>query len=371
MSESVPTLGARLRAERERRGMSAQKVADEMHVDVWVIDALEVGDYQRIGPAVYAKGHLKRYASILGLSPALIATGYETKPEAPAAAAPSVAMRMPRAVPAPIRAPWPQIATVVLMVVAAGAIAWWRPWQHGFAPARPVALRASPGSTGSPSALPTRTESPAAAPSGGASSSDTAPADASAADAGAHLAATNGTSARGARSAQDTEQPLPATANPESSSAPPTAVAAAAEPTPGAGRARLRLSFSADSWVDVHDATGRRVFAGSGRANSVQTIAGTAPLTVYLGFASGVQLEVNDRVVAIGPQFVSGDVAHFEAGADGVLRRDTRPTPAQGAQAHAVRPTGHASQSARAAGGGVNLRLKDKPDELDGEFERY
>ena len=45
--------------------------------------------------------------------------------------------------------------------------------------------------------------------------------------------------------------------------------------------------------------------------------------------------------------------------------------PAQGASAHAVRPTGHASQSARAAGGGVNLRLKDKHDELDGEFERY
>ena len=31
------------------------------------------------------------------------------------------------------------------------------------------------------------------------------------------------------------------------------------------------------------------------------------------------------------------------------------------------------SQSARAVGGGggVNLRLKDKHDELDGEFERY
>ena len=86
---------------------------------------------------------------------------------------------------------------------------------------------------------------------------------------------------------------------------------------PGAGPARLRLSFSADSWVDVHDAAGRRVFAGNGRANSVKTIAGTAPLRVYLGFASGVQLEINDRAVAIGPQFVTGDVARFEAGADG------------------------------------------------------
>ena len=91
----------------------------------------------------------------------------------------------------------------------------------------------------------------------------------------------------------------------------------------GTGRARLRLSFSADSWVDVHDAAGRRVFAGNGRANSVRTIAGAAPMRVYLGFASGVQLELNNRAVAIGPQFVAGDVARFEAGADGVLRRDT------------------------------------------------
>jgi cytoskeleton protein RodZ len=122
------------------------------------------------------------------------------------------------------------------------------------------------------------------------------------------------------------------------------APAAAAADTAGAGRARLRLSFSADSWVDVHDAAGQRVFAGNGRANSVKTIAGVAPMRVYLGFASGVQLEINNRAVAIGPQFVAGDVARFEAGADGVLRRDSHSVPAPGmtpgAQTRNARPTG-------------------------------
>jgi cytoskeleton protein RodZ len=108
--------------------------------------------------------------------------------------------------------------------------------------------------------------------------------------------------------------------------------------TPGAGRARLRLSFSADSWVDVHDANGRRTFAGNGLANSVKTIAGAAPLRVYLGVGSGVQLEINDRAVAIGPQFFAGDVARFEAGADGVLRRDSRGEPARSDQAHSAAP---------------------------------
>jgi hypothetical protein len=108
----------------------------------------------------------------------------------------------------------------------------------------------------------------------------------------------------------------------------------------GAGPARLRLSFSADSWVDVHDAAGRRVYSGNGSANSVKTIAGMAPLRVYLGFASGVQLEVNGRAVAIGPQFVTRDVARFEAGADGVLRRDTHAMPTNGVQTSAASPRG-------------------------------
>jgi cytoskeleton protein RodZ len=110
--------------------------------------------------------------------------------------------------------------------------------------------------------------------------------------------------------------------------------------TPGVGHARLRLSFSADSRVDVYDYSGKPVFTGNGRANSVKTIAGIAPFRVYLGFASGVQLQVNDRAVAIGPQFVSGDVARFEAGADGVLRRDTRVTPTNGAPAPLTSPRG-------------------------------
>ena len=70
MSEDPQALGQRLKAERERRGMSTQKIANGMHLDEWVIDALEAGDYQRIGPSVYAKGHLKKYASLLGVSAA-------------------------------------------------------------------------------------------------------------------------------------------------------------------------------------------------------------------------------------------------------------------------------------------------------------
>src|ERR1700675_4768995 len=94
MSEAAETLGQRLKAERERKGLSAQKAADQLHLDGWVIDALESGDYVRIGPAVYGKGHLKRYADLLGLPAAEILEAYDTRSSVPAATAqPTVQMQ--------------------------------------------------------------------------------------------------------------------------------------------------------------------------------------------------------------------------------------------------------------------------------------
>src|SRR6202166_4465848 len=89
MNASAVPPGATLKAERERRGLSAQKAADEMHLDRWVIDALEADDYQRIGPTVYAKGHLKKYAALLGLPATEILAGFE--PRAPSRAEPPAA----------------------------------------------------------------------------------------------------------------------------------------------------------------------------------------------------------------------------------------------------------------------------------------
>jgi cytoskeleton protein RodZ len=328
MSEVAQTLslGQRLKAERERRAMSTQKAADEMHLDAWVIEALEAGDYQRIGPPVYAKGHLKKYASILGLPSAEILAAFDTNPPAPAAnAAPQSSVRMHTAAPPAANLPWPQLAAVAIIALIVVGILWWRPWhQRSATPATQAQSTARPSAAtigepdvqrpdGPPSEDTVPTESPAAP---GAAAGPAPPAAPGATDAAASPATIPAVLSKSAGAASDVDA------------------------TRAVGRARLRLSFSADSWVDVHDAEGRRVFAGNGRANSVKTIAGMAPLRVYLGFASGVQLQVNDRAVAIGPQFLTGDVARFEAGADGVLRRDARATPNNGAQTHAAPPRG-------------------------------
>jgi cytoskeleton protein RodZ len=339
MTDSGAATGLRLKAERERRGLSSQKAADELHLDGWIIDALEAEDYLRIGPSVYAKGHLKRYAALLGLPAAEIMAGYESRAQGPAAPASQPANVRLRTDEAPAaNVPWLRIGGVALLALLALGVFWWKPWQQlrtAPAPVESVAANSgavtpdgTAGSAGAPasaselSAVPSATPPTMPAPPPAA-----APAMSHAMSAG--MAPAVGPSAMSAAAAMPAAQSAPAD---------PDAVA-------GAGRARLRLSFSADSWVDVHDAAGRRAFAGNGRANSVKTIAGVAPMRVYLGFASGVQLEINNRAVAIGPQFLAGDVARFEAGADGVLRRDSHPAPAPamtapGTQTRNAHPTG-------------------------------
>jgi cytoskeleton protein RodZ len=182
-----------------------------------------------------------------------------------------------------------------VVALVAGGIVWWRPWHSRAASTAQARLAAS---------APLPEPAPAVADDGAGTAAE--PVEA-------------GATANEAASADTAEA-----ASREATAASPTP-AGSVELTPGVGRAQLRLSFSADSRVAVYDYTGKPVFTGNGRANSVKTLSGMAPFRVYLGYASGVQLQVNDRAVAIGPQFVSGDVAHFEAGADGVLRRDPRP----------------------------------------------
>ncbi len=64
-----PTMGpgARLTAAREQSGWSLVQAADRLHLDVAAVRALEAGHFEALGAAVYARGHLRRYAELLGL----------------------------------------------------------------------------------------------------------------------------------------------------------------------------------------------------------------------------------------------------------------------------------------------------------------
>jgi cytoskeleton protein RodZ len=346
MSDAAQALGLKLKAERERRGVSAQKMADDMHLDGWVIEALEAGDYQRIGPAVFAKGHLKNYASLLGVS----AVDSPAAPDAkqPPVGAPVPIIRLDQPASAG-RLPGRVLAGAAVAAALVGGGVWLRPWHAASGPKAPAAAHPNPAAaseaankaaSGAANKAANKAASEAANGAANGAASEAAPSDGvtppvSAADGDTALPSAPAESAAAIAATGAVQTVALSTHSPK-----PGPEAGAADLTPGVGRARLRLSFSADSRVDIYDFSGKHIFTGNGRANSVTTIAGIAPFRVYLGFASGVQLQVNDRAVAIGPQFVTGDVARFEAGADGVLRRETRPAPSDGAPAVAASPRG-------------------------------
>jgi cytoskeleton protein RodZ len=91
--------------------------------------------------------------------------------------------------------------------------------------------------------------------------------------------------------------------------------------------AQLTLHFSADSWTEVYDATGARLFYDVGSADSVKTLKGTAPLRVVLGNASGVAVEINGHPTPISKLSLPDGSAQFVVNRSG---RAVRPKSAAG-----------------------------------------
>ena len=63
---SATDLGARLRRSREARGITSGQAAERLHCDAFVIQNLESGRFEELGPAVFVRGHLRRYGDFLG-----------------------------------------------------------------------------------------------------------------------------------------------------------------------------------------------------------------------------------------------------------------------------------------------------------------
>jgi cytoskeleton protein RodZ len=241
-----------------------------------VIEALEANRFEALGAPVYAKGHLRKYATLLGLSPATLVELYEALSGAPPAPAP---------IPAAMVTPVPQrrkmskaplwIAAAIL--VAAG-VAWlvYELW--------PIARGAGVATT---------SEVPAAAV-------PVMPAPQSAAQ------------------LQVEPAPAPTPTLPRDAGEGRQGATAAA----GAAEVRVRLEFSEPSWAEIYDATGRRLMFDMGTPGRVRTIAGVPPLRVNLGLASAVSARIDNQPIVI-PRRAGRDGAKFLIEADGSVKPDS------------------------------------------------
>ncbi len=269
---------ARLKVERERRGLERQQVADELHVDAWIIEALEAGQFERLGAAVYALGHLRKYAELLGLDAEQLLASFGQIDREPPPLVPIVPARQSRH-----EVPVTLVSALVVGVVVIGT-AWW--------------------------AL---TERKAVAPSISTSAPTSAPTQ-------EPVGATAEATVVEAPTVPATVDSAPIAAPAVPPPAEPTRPASAAESASVGTPVRLRLSFSSDSWVELYDAAGQRIFFDLGPANSVRSFSTTAPIRVFLGNAEGVQLELNGQSVALPEQVIRGNVARFTVDARGRVR---------------------------------------------------
>ena len=258
MSESI---GARLRSARERSRLTILQAAEKLHVDPEILEALEADDFEALGAPVYVKGHLRHYAELVGEPAAALFEIYSQSTRI----APPDLTRIAKAPPDDAGRLIVPAAAVVILFAVAGTV-WWglTLWNRQWGP--------------HPVAIPTR----------------------------------GATAAR-----QLPPALLPVTrygASPAPGSGPVPAAAAGAS-----ARAEIEATFkySADSWTEVYDATGRRLLYGMSTGPATRQRSGVPPLSVMLGDAADVTIVVDGHEASIARFVRSDHTARFLIAADG------------------------------------------------------
>jgi cytoskeleton protein RodZ len=291
ITELPSSPGARLRREREGRGMSQQQAAEALNLDPVILAHLETNDFAALGAPVFVKGHLRRYAGLLGIDEDELLLAYERSKQhlGEPTLVPKSRLEM-QPVRGKRRWPW-VVGGAATFLLASAMIAYVSenglPWVGEDAETTPTTSEVAGTAASTPPAPATQaaTES-SSAPAAGSTAGATAPAPfSSAADAPA-AAGASGTTA----------------------------------PALPAGQVSLQLRFSADSWVEVFDGSGKAVLYDLGKAGSERTITALAPVSVTLGDARGVGIVINGRTIPPPPRAAGETLARFSIGADGNLR---------------------------------------------------
>lgn len=269
------TIGERLRAGRERSGLSVAAAAEKLHLDPKVIESLEADRFNELGASVFVRGHLRRYADFVGEPGAELVASYAAKEARPP---PPDLTRAPqperRSDPRRLVTPFVGLACAVVLALAI----WWI--LSGSKPGQPHET-----------VQPTLTAEQVVAASQPATGPEPQPAPAATTPA--------------------VEVPTPATTE-----APPPRD----EATP-VRSTRLKLELANDSWVEVYDSRGERLFYDVATAGSVQSVEGRAPLRVVLGNSLGVVIEVDGHRRELPGNATDGEGARFVVNRSGSLSR--------------------------------------------------
>lgn len=281
--------GPRLRLGREAVNLSIEEVSARLHLDARTIANLEDDRYDQLPAPTFVRGYLRSYARLLNLPAQPIVDGFDRRGlEPPALIADISTSDETTSADAPMR-----IMTVaIVLVLAAGVMLWWKSeigteWLSGapgdssasnppltLEPTQPK-LEPSEAPTESESlslgvAQPAGTQEPARAPNPRAPENTTA--------------------------TTSPEQPLTATG-----------------PAVPPGVAHLVLQVRRESWVEIYDRDGERLYYSTGKAGDVIDVRGAEPIQALIGFADGVLVEYNGRPFDLSAHTTRG-LARFKLG---------------------------------------------------------
>lgn len=274
-----PVGGERLRLARRENDISVDDIAKELHLDIPKVRALERNEFDVLGAPVFAKGHLRKYAELVGVPTDDVMSDYYQMNRS-AGAPPVVGPKRKHAREIAL-GPW--IGSGVAIIVVAAVAYWW--FQRE--PAAPV-------TTIEPATLApftSREEAPTTAT--GDESEDAAREVTPAAEIVADEIA-----------AEPIEEPA-------IEDEAPTIIEPAPVVVSSGPQVQMELSFSGDCWTEVSDGSGQRLFYDLGQSGRVINLSGGAPLRVILGDSANVSIKVNGLDYPIPASARSGRLARL------------------------------------------------------------
>ncbi|KLP56463.1 cytoskeletal protein RodZ [Enterobacter genomosp. O] len=323
-NEALST-GVRLRNAREQLGLSQQAVAERLCLKVSTVRDIEEDKAPADLASTFLRGYIRSYAKLVHIPEnELLPMMEKQAPVRAAKVAPmqtfSLGKRRKK------RDGWLMSFTwLVLFVVIGLTGAWW--WQNHKAQQEEITTMADQSSAELNQAGSDNAQSVPLNTDGAATSSEpqTAATEAPATNAAQAPATTANTAAP---QAQDQNAVVsPSQANVDTAANAPAATqpadnTAASLPTSPAGTATaadpnaLVMNFSADCWLEVTDATGKKLFSGLQRKDGTLNLTGQAPYKLKIGAPAAVQIQYQGKPVDLSRFIRTNQVARLTVNAE-------------------------------------------------------
>ncbi|MBV8041703.1 cytoskeleton protein RodZ [Pluralibacter sp.] len=327
--QAAQTTGTRLRNAREQLGLSQQAVAERLCLKVSTVRDIEDDKAPADLASTFLRGYIRSYARLVHIpEEELLPMMAKQAPVKAAKVAPMQTFALGKR--RKKRDGWLMSFTwLVLFVVIGLTGAWW--WQNHKAQQEEISSMADQSSaelntndSGNSQNVPLDTS----AAQGQAPDANTAVAQATAPDAApAATAQTNAAPAptTSAANAQTNAVVAPSQANVDAATTAPAAAATHGAPLP-TGQAgitapvadanALVMNFNADCWLEVSDATGKKLFSGLQRKDGTLNLTGQTPYKLKIGAPAAVQIQFQGKPVDLSRFIRTNQVARFTLNAE-------------------------------------------------------